>query len=573
MAAAAPIETFRPWVKRYPAYVPKEIEIPRARLSDLVGESARRWGNRTAFVYYGARWSYAEFWELTGRFAVELHAQGFRPGDRLAVYLPNCPAYPIAFYGALRLGVTVVQVSPLYLGQDLIHLLQDAKPKGIVTLELLYPNLAKVADQAPVPIAYVARLRELYPWHLRPFVNMVLRRQKLPTAMPTGPGIRPWRDAIRAAGTFPAPTGNPATEVAVLQYTGGTTGRAQAAMLTHTNLVANALQCRAWFNIQAPGSSVVLASIPLFHVYGMTVALNYPLLVGATIVLQTRPEPNEVLKLINRYRPTEFPGVPALYQAINHHPKLAQYDIRSIRVCVSGSAPLPVEVAKRFEELTGGYLIEGYGLTEASPVTHANPIQGERRAGSIGLPLPNTDQKVVDLETGDRELAIGEVGELAVRGPQVMAGYFGRPEATERALRGGWLHTGDIARLDADGYAYIVDRKKDMIIVGGLKVYPREVEEVLFQHPGVRDAAVVGVPDDRLGEAVHAVVVRRDGATVEPDDLIGFVRERIAHYKAPRTVEFRSELPRSGIQKVLRRVLRDGAKVPSTPSPPTLPAR
>jgi len=561
------------WTQHYDPTVPSHVAIPSRNLPDAIEESVRTWPNRTAFIHYGARISYAQFWELTGRFAATLTRDGFRPGDRLALYLPNCPAHPIALLGALRIGVTAVQVSPLYIAQDLSHLLSDAQPKGIVTLEILYPNIEKLPPNDRPGLAYVARFRDFYPAHLRPFVNFVLRRRKLSTRYPTGPEVHPWRQAVAAAGPFSPNPVDPQQSVAVFQYTGGTTGVPKAAMLSHRNLLANALQCRAWFNTLPAGTSTVLAAIPFFHIYGLTVALTYPLLEGATIVLQTRPDPDEVLKLIRRYRPSEFPGVPSFYQAINHHPDVAKYDIRSIRVCVSGSAPLPLEVARRFEELTGGHVIEGYGLTEASPVTHANPIFGERRTGSVGLPVPETDQKVVDLETGTRTLGPGERGEIAVRGPQVMLGYYHRPDETAMVLRDGWLYTGDVGYIDSDGYAFIVDRKKDMIDVGGMKVYPREVEEVLLQHPGIRDAAAVGVPDERLGEVVHAVVVPNAGTTLTPKDVIDFVRERIAHYKAPRTVEFRTVLPRSGVQKVLRRTLRDDASRAMGGATPTAPAR
>ena len=556
IAGAASAAEDRPWFAHYEPGVPRSIEIPDRRLPDLVGESARRWSDRTALIHYGATWTYERFWSETGRFAAALYREGFRAGDRLALYLPNCPAYPIAYYGALRLGLTVVQVSPLYLGQDLVRVLQDSTPRGLVTLEILYPNLAHVAREVEVPLVWVARLREFYPMRTRPFVNLVLRRRKHSTAFPTGPNIRRWRDAVRDPGTFPEATGDPASDIAVLQYTGGTTGRPKAAMLTHRNLVANAVQCRAWFRTP-PGTATLLAAIPFFHIYGMTVALNYPMLEGATIVLETRPDPSEILRLIQRYRPTEFPGVPALYQAINHHPKVSRYDIRSIRVCLSGSAPLPLEVATTFEKLTGGNLVEGYGLTEASPVTHSNPIRGERRVGTIGLPFPNTDQRVVDLETGTRVLGVGEAGELLVKGPQVMLGYYHQPEETNGVLQDGWLRTGDVASIDADGYVTIVDRKKDLIDVGGFKVYPREVEDVLYQHASVKEAAVIGVPDEALGEVAKAFVVLRPGTAATAPELIQHVRERIAHYKAPRTIEFRTELPRSGALKVLRRVLRD----------------
>lgn len=563
----------RPWHSSYPANVPPTLEVPNLRLPDAVARSVERWPDRTMMIYYGARWTYREFWAATARFAAALGREGIGPGDRVALYLPNCPVYPIAFFGILRAGATVVQVSPLYHGQDLSRLLLDARPRAIVTLEILYPHLAELAETAPVPVAYVARLRELYPWTKRPFVNLVLRRQHLPTGFPRGAGVRRWSSALAAAGPVPELRSDPATEVAVLQYTGGTTGRPKAARLSHRNLLANALQCRAWFNLEGGGPPIVLCAIPFFHVYGMTVAMNYPLLDGATLVLQTRPDVPEILRLIARYRPTEFPGVPALYQGINQHPRVGRYDIRSIRVCVSGSAPLPREVERRFEELTGGSLVEGYGLTEASPVTHANPVAGRRKAGSIGLPLPGTDQRLVDLDDPTRAPPPGAPGELAVQGPQVMLGYDGQPEETAAALRDGWLLTGDIATIDDDGYAFIVDRKKDMIDVAGLKVYPREVEEVLYQHPGIQEAAVVGLPDATRGEVVHAFVVRRAGVALDAPEVIAFVRDRIAHYKAPRSVEFRDQLPRTAVQKVLRRALREEAIQARLPAEATTRAR
>jgi long-chain acyl-CoA synthetase len=546
----------RVWLRHYPEGVPSTLEIPDRSLVELVQESVLQHPDRVAFIYYGAKWTYRRFWEASGHLAQSLLNEGLRRGDRVALYLPNCPVYPIAYFAALRAGFTVVQVSPLYIGQDLHRLLEDAQPKAIFCLQLHWPNLAKLNRSFPAPLTYVVGLNELYPFPSRLFVNRVLRRRGLPTGIPEGAGIRRWKPALATAGA-PAPVHvNAATEVAVLQYTGGTTGIPKAAMLSHRNLVANALQCGAWFNVAAKEREVVLAAIPYFHVYGMTVAMTYPLLAGATIVLETRPDVDEILKLINKYHPTQFPGVPSLYNAINHHPKRDQYDLRSIRVCLSGSAPLPLEVAKKFEAETGGSVVEGYGLSETSPVTHANPIKGERRAGSVGLPVPDTDEAVVDLETGTKLLPAMESGELCIRGPQVMLGYYHQPEETAAVLKDGWFKTGDIAYLDADGYCFIVDRKKDLIIVGGFKVYPREVEEVLFQHPGVADAAVVGVPDPDLGEVVRAFVVKKPGATVTSEELIQFVRERVAHYKAPRVVEFRTALPRSGVQKVLRRELR-----------------
>lgn len=558
----------RPWIRKYPPGVPPEIEVPQTLLPELLEQAVRRSPDSLALVYYGARWTYRRFWEESGRFAAALAREGIGPGDRVALYLPNCPAYPIAFFGILRAGATVVQVSPLYLGQDLVRLLRDSQPKALVTLEILHPNLSRIAGEVSVPCVFVGRFRDFYPWPKRLLVNSVLRRRGMSTTYPVGPTVRRWKAALKAAAVPSVPPTDPATTVAVLQYTGGTTGVPKAAMLTHRNLVANVTQANTWNTTREPGREVILACLPFFHIYGLTVALLAGLVEGSTVVIQTRPEVRELLRLIDRYRPTQLPGIPVLYQAFLQQPDLARYRLRSIKFCMSGSSPLPVELQRAFEQLTGAVVVEGYGLSETSPVTHANPVRGERRLGSIGVPIPSTDQRIVDAETGNRVLAAGEVGELSVRGPQVMLGYYRRPEETQAALRDGWFLTGDLARTDADGYAYVVDRKKDMINVGGLKVYPREVEEVLFQHPAVADAAVVGVPDPRQGEVPKAFVVRKAGSTATEAELVAFVRDRIAHYKAPRTVEFRESLPRSGIQKVLRRVLRGEEAAPAPVTSP-----
>jgi len=563
MVANPMSEGERVWFQKYPPSVPHHLTIPDRLLPDLLEESVRRWPERTAIVYYGAKWSYRRLWEESERLAAAFAREGVGVGDRVALYLPNSPAYPIAFFAILRLGAIVVQVSPLYIGQDLARLLKDSTPKALVTLEILYPNLVKIRSDYAVPTVFVARVRDFYPWHLRPFVNIVLKRQKLPTDFPRDASVRPWKKAVATPGTIPPFRSDPKTTPAVLQYTGGTTGRPKAAILTHRNLVANVVQGNTWNIRLEPGNEVVMASIPLFHIYGLTVALLMGLASGGTVVLQTRPEIHELLKLIDRYQPTQFPGVPALYQAFTRQPDIAKHRVHSIRYCVSGSAALPTEVQRRFEELTGGTLVEGYGLSETSPITHVNPLAGERRVGSIGIPVPETDQRVVDLESGTRVLGVGEEGELCVRGPQVMQGYYHQPEETDLVLRDGWFRTGDVARIDPDGFAYIVDRKKDMVNVGGMKVYPREVEEVLFQHPAVSDVAVVGAPDAEHGESVVAFVVRKPGVSVTAEELIAFVRDRIAHYKAPRRIEFRDSLPRTGVQKVLRRVLREeAAKLP-----------
>ena len=567
MTDASRTDSQRPWLRKYPPSVPPHLTYPNGSLTDLLEGSVARWPNRTALVFYGRGWSYRELGAAVERFAAALAEAGVGPGDRVALVLPNCPAYPIAFFATVRLGATVVQVSPLWIADDLERLLADSRPKAAVTLDLFYPNLSHGPSGRAIPVVFVARLREFYPALRRPFVNLVARRRGYPTAFPREPRVRPWALALRSRGPAPRARPEPATTVAVLQYTGGTTGLPKAAMLSHRNLLANVAQTDAWNTRRQPGEEVFLASIPLFHIYGLTVAFLLAIAEGGTIVLQLRPEAAELLRLIHRYHPTQLPAVPALYAALLAQPRLGRYRLGSIRYCVSGSAALPPDVQQRFEKVTGGSLVEGYGLSEASPVTHVNPVEGERRLGSIGLPVPDTDHRVVAPD-GREPLGVGEIGELEVRGPQVMLGYYQQPEETRGVLEDGWLRTGDLARIDADGYAYVVDRKKDLIVVGGMKVYPREVEEVLRRHPGVADVAVVAGPDPILGEVPAAYVVRGAGSRVTEAELIALVREHLAHYKAPRSVTFRDSLPKSPIQKTLRRELRAEAFRAGAPPAP-----
>jgi long-chain acyl-CoA synthetase len=372
------------------------------------------------------------------------------------------------------------------------------------------------------------------------------------------PGILDYADLLQE-GKSQAPPVVPVDpdEVALLQYTGGTTGFSKGAMLTHYNLVSDVVQCVSW-NVGAErGKERMLAVLPFFHVYGMTVAMNEAIYLAATIILLPRFQVDDCLEAINAYQPTRFPGVPTMYIALVNHPKVKDYKISSIKVCSSGSAPMPVEALRKFEELTGGKISEGYGLTEASPVTHANPFSGQRKIGSIGLPRPDTDAKIADLETGEKDLPPGEEGELCIRGPQVMKGYWNRPEESAKSLRDGWLYTGDIARMDEEGYFYIADRKKDMIICGGYNVYPREVEETLYLNPKVLEASVLGIPDPYRGETVKAFIVLKPGKKATGEEMIEFCRENLARFKVPTVIEFRDELPKSHVGKVLKKVLRE----------------
>ncbi len=569
-----------PWTASYPKGIPAEVDIPKLSVTEMLQEAVRKWPARDALIFalapgHHKRWTFTELWDEIERFSGGLSEAGLKKGDRLALFLPNCPQYIIAYYAALRLGLTIVQVSPLYLGDDLVFPLKDSQAKAIVTLDFLSHKLEEVWDRIDHPIVIVGRLKEEATFIPSLVVNGRLKKKGFDPSLPSKFPFLRFRNLRRSEVKVAAASIVPATDVAVFQYTGGTTGRPKAAMLTHRNLVANAIQARAWFMGATDGEEVVLALIPFFHVYGMTVAMNFPLFYGATLVVNPdRPEPGSLLKFLTTYRPTQLPGVPALYAAVCNHPDAGKTDLRGMKICLSGSAPLPVEVWKKFEQLTGANLIEGYGLSEASPATHANPVTGKKKIGSIGLPLPSTDVKLIDPNDPTKEMPPGEEGELALRGPQVMLGYWNRPEETADVLRNGWLVTGDIARMDPDGYSYIVDRKKDLILVGGFNVYPREVEEVLYKHPNIAEAAVIGIPHDTLGEVVKAFVVAKPGTHLTEKEVIEFVKGHIAHFKAPRSVEFRESLPKTLVGKVLRRELREGpSPKPSAAQAPTAQAK
>jgi len=465
----------------------------------------------------------------------------------------------LAYYGGLRAGAVMVPTSPLYVESELEHQLDDSGASVVVCLSALFGIVQRVRPRVPtLRQVIVTNIKDYFPTHLRVLFSLTRERRDGHRARLPRDGHTFWLKHLltKAKATDPrvAVGGN---DLALLQYTGGTTGVAKGAMLTHRNLVANTLQVRAWFGPLAnlDGPDVVLGVLPLFHIYAMTTIMNFSIFGGGTMVLQPRFVVEDVLKAIQRERPQLLPGVPTMYMAINNAKNLTRYNLRSLKGAISGAAPLPLEVQHKFEELTGARLIEGYGLTEASPVTHCVPLGISHAPGSIGVPLPSTEAAIFDQETGSRQLPPGEIGELAVSGPQVMQGYWQRPEETAQVLRDGWLFTGDIARQDADGFFSIVDRKKDMIITGGMNVYPRDVEEPLYAHPKVREAVAVGVPDERWGEAVKVYIVLRDGQTATEQEILDYCHSRMARYKVPKYVEFRTELPKSMVGKVLRRQL------------------
>jgi long-chain acyl-CoA synthetase len=537
----------RPWLKFYEPGVPHHIDYPDIPLHRILELTVRDFPEKDAVIFQGQKITYGQLGRQVDQMASGLAQLGLQKGQRMAIMLPNCPQYIVAYYAILKIGGVVVNVNPMYVERELEFQLKDAGAEMILALADFLPRLNAVKGKVSLKMIILTEMEDAF--------------QKISSAKakPDGKeGIYRYEELLRL-GSLQAP---PSIEVkpgeaALLQYTGGTTGVSKGAMLTHRNLVVNVHQCVAWQPGAVRGEERMLAVLPFFHVYGMTVAMNEAIHLAATIILLPRFNADEALEAINGYRPTRFPGVPTMYIAIINHPQVQKYNISSIRACSCGSAPMPVEALKRFEELTGAKLSEGYGLTEASPVTHANPYQGRRKIGSIGLPRPDTDAKIVDLETGEKDLPLGEGGELCVRGPQVMLGYWNRPEETERTLRKGWLYTGDIARVDGEGYFYIMDRKKDMIICSGYNVYPREVEEVLYQHPKIREVCVLGAPDPYRGETGKAFVVLKENEVASAEEIIEFCRKNLARYKVPTLVEFRKELPKSHVGKVLKKILRE----------------
>ena len=548
------------WTRHYESGVPADLAMEELTVVDMFDRTVATWGHRPAVTLMGKTLTYRQLQEQVDRFATALAGLGVKKDSRVALWLPNLPQMVIAYFATLKLGAQVVNSNPLYVERELEHHFNDAGVSVVVTLDYLWwYKLRSMMDKVPsVQHVIVTSIPDYLPFPLNFLAPLKLKKTQHYVKAPKEDRVHFFKDLI--AGTAPAP---PKAEIslddlAVLQYTGGTTGVSKGAMLTHGNLSANVQQSAAWFVTVKPGEEVLLACLPYFHVFGMTVSMLWPVRIGAHIILTPNPRDiSELVKSIHKYRVSLFPGVPALFVAINNFPGVDHLDLSSVKACFSGSAPLPVDVMVRFEKLTGGRITEGFGMTETSPVTHVNPLLGLRKPGSVGVPVPGTDVKIVDAETGERELGVGDEGELCVRGPQVMTGYWNRPDETAKALRDGWMYTGDLARMDEDGYTFIVGRKKDMILAGGYNVYPDEVDGVLFGHPDVLESATIGVPDERCGEHVKSFVVLKPGHNLEAEDLKTYLTGQLAKYKVPREIEFLNELPKSSMMKILRRELRE----------------
>ncbi len=547
----------RVWHRHYDPGVPTTLDYADVRLDELLLQTAGRLAAKAAIVFLGRRFTYAEVDSAADRLAAALQVRGVAPGDRVAVFMPNCPQAVISYEGIWRAGAVAVPTNPLYTAAEFAHQAADAGARVAICLSLMYDRVR----EAGLDHVIVARIKDAFPPLLRIAFTVAKERKDGHRVSLSGDDAR-FADVLDAPAT-PQPVDRDPAEAAVLMYTGGTTGVPKGAVLSHRNLAANAAQVAAWSPDVTPDERI-LTAIPLSHSYGMTVAMNHAISRGFTQVIV--PDPRDLHRLLHeiaRQRPTMFPGVPALYNALASHPEVlaGKADLSSIDQCLSGAAGLPAEVQRKFEHVAGARLVEGYGLSEASPVTHANPLGSGGRTGTIGVPLPDTDCRIVDEETETVPVAPGEPGVLCVSGPQVMAGYWNRPDETVAAIRVDehgtrWLHTGDVAVMDGDGFFRIVDRKKDLILAaGGLNVYPREIEEVLYAHPLIREAGVIGVPVGGADQRVKAFVVAEDGAALTADEVVGWCRERLAKYKVPKQVEFRSELPKTFVGKVLRREL------------------
>ena len=559
----------RPWFAGWREGVPKTLEpYPDVSLFTLLSDAAAGFPESPAVAFFGKHISYRDLLVEVERFSAVLAGLGVKKGDRVGLLLPNCPQYVITYYAALRLGAVAVGNNPLYTARELTHQVKDSSPRVMVILDQLYPQWAAVASACEVSDVVVTKLTDYMKFPLNALAPIKFKKdakhQGTPwPPIPAGTPVRRWKALMKAAGAIPPPVAVDArTDPAAFVYTGGTTGPSKGAMLSHHNIVSNVLQvvpCIAGFERGADG---VMCILPFFHSFGM-VAMNFGIAQAGKLVMIPRFELGMALKAMSKERPSFFPGVPRLFVALNEAPNIAKYDLKSIKASISGAAPLTEAVSKKFSDVTGGAkLVEGYGLTECSPVTHVNPFAAPHH-GTIGIPLPDTDCKIVDMDDPDREMPVGERGELCIKGPQVMLGYWGKPEATAEMIRNGWLHTGDIAVMDAQGFFQIVDRMKDMILVSGFNVYPTEVEAVLSAHPKVQRVCVVGLPDETTGERVKAYVITKLGETLTADELNTWCcdpEQGLAGYRVPKAWEFRDSLPETLIGKVLRRVLQEEAR-------------
>ena len=544
-----------PWLASYPDHVNWDAEIPEGPLFAILDESVRRFPDNEAMDFLGKTYSYAELGRMVDRAAAGFRSLGVEKGVKVGLFLPNCPQFVVSFFGILKAGGTVVNYSPLYSEEELAQQIEDSETDIMVTLGLtaLYPKMAALLRKTRIRTLVVGQLQDVlsFPKNL---LFPLLKRSEL-AKVPDDEEHVAFRRLLDNDGSFEPVEIDPREDVAVFQYTGGTTGVPKGAMLTHANLHANIHQALLWNPSLEPGRERMMGVLPFFHVFAMSVVMNFTIAIGGSIVMRPRFELDPVLQDITKKMPTLFPGVPTMYTAIVNHPKLASFDLTSIKTCMSGGAPLPLEIKRRFEELSGCKLVEGYGLTESAPIAASNPFEGVNKESSVGLPVPGTTITIVDKEDPLKILAQGEDGEICISGPQIMKGYWRRDDATAETIVEGRLRTGDVGHLDEDGYLFIIDRKKDLVLVSGYNVFPRNVEEAIYRHPAVEEVTVIGIPDDYTGEAVKAFVKLGEGQALDADGLLEFLRDKLGRHEAPKHIEFRDELPKTMIGKLSKKEL------------------
>ncbi|MBW2367437.1 MAG: long-chain fatty acid--CoA ligase [Deltaproteobacteria bacterium] len=546
----------KPWLSQYEDGVPEQVDYKEICLPEFLEGSARKFPNKMALCFQGYRITYAQLSEMVNRLATWLSESGIGKGDAVAVLLPNTIPCVASCYAILKLGAIAVMNNPLYSDRELAHQFNDSESKVLITIDLLGNRMIDLRPKTSIRRIVVTSIGNYLPFPKNLLFPLMGKKKGMAAAVKPAEDVFEWKKLLAKTPPTPPKVELSFEDMAMYQYTGGTTGVAKGVMLTHGNLSKQVQHLSAWFP-KLGSSEVMLGALPFFHSFGLTTAMNMAIYNGWSNILVPKPQAPQLIEAISKYKPTFAPLVPTMFIGMLEHPDIDTADLTSIKGCFSGSAPLPVEVIKAFEKKTGAVIVEGFGMTESSPVTHINPFgDGLRKAGSVGIPVPDTDAKIVDIENGRTAVPVGETGELLVRGPQVMKGYRNRPEATAEALVDGWLYTGDIAKMDSDGYFYIVERKKDMIISGGFNIYPREIEEIFFENPKVLEVSVIGIPHPKRGESVKVFVVLKANQTATEEELIAYCQNKLAKYKWPTEIEFRPELPKSNIGKVLKKDLR-----------------
>jgi long-chain acyl-CoA synthetase len=554
----------KPWLKYYPDGVPVELEFEDLFLTDYLERWAQKRPDEDALIFQGYKMSFRELKNNVDRLATILTNFDIAKGDSVAILLPNVIPCVIAYYAIQKIGAIVVMNNPLYSDRELEYQFNDSGAKALVTLDLFCRRMIPLREKTRIKQIIYSSIGDYLPSPKKQLFKLVAKKKGLAAKVEPTQNVYPLKDLL--TGTEPNP---PAVEldlddVCMYQYTGGTTGVSKGAMLTHRNASCNVQQFASWFPSLKKGKQVCLAAPPYFHAFGLTAAMNASIHLGWTQIVIPKPQPDVLIAAINKYKPTFIYLVPTMFMGMLNHPDFDKIDMSATKVCGSGGSALPVEVMKIIKQKTGCDLVEGYGMTEASPITHINPYEGLQKPGSVGIPISSTLARIVDLQDGKTPLPIGEIGEIVFRGPQVMKGYLNMPDETAEALKGGWLHSGDIGKMDEDGFFYVLDRKKDMVLSGGYNVYPLEIEKVYQEHPKVAEVAAIGVPHPTRGEQVKLFIVLKEGVTATEEEMINYCSDKLAKYKWPTIVEFRSEVPKSVIGKILKHVLREEELVGSS---------